>query len=211
MLHCVLMYCTDWWALEEAENEMKWTNSTPLSTATPTSSLTFLFSPWFLTLTEDVFLLFCCVSLWSLAWGMCADCLVSKEASKGPRNWVISAGREKSVRKGMGWLLATSRRSSRRRRYRVDRLTRIPRQITLREHKGRSIYTAATKHNKNQPSHFKCRFEFGIFFAFLSRFRCDSDEDHSPETTEHAGYHHVQDNKLLPVNLLLGESETNIS
>lgn len=118
---------------------MKLGSSTPLSTATPRSSLALLVCSWFLTLTEDAFLLLCCFSLWSLACGRHADCLVSKMASEAPRNWVISAGREKSVRKGMGWALATSLRSFRRCWYRVDRLTRIPRQITLMEHKGRSV------------------------------------------------------------------------
>lgn len=33
------------------------------------------------------------------------------------------------------------------------------------------------------------------------------EEDRSPETAEHAGYHHVQDDKLLPFHLSPGESE----
>lgn len=43
------------------------------------------------------------------------------------------------------------------------------------------------------------------FFKFP--FRCDSEAEHSPETTEHAGYHHIQDYKLVAFHLLLWESE----
>ncbi|TNN88750.1 hypothetical protein EYF80_001082 [Liparis tanakae] len=43
--------------------------------------------------------------------------------------------REKSLREGMGTALATSLVSSRSCWYRADRLTRIPRKITLKKHK----------------------------------------------------------------------------
>lgn len=108
--------------------------SSPLSIATPRSSFTFLVCAWFLTSADDFFLLF---SLCSLAWGTCADFLVSKDATEGPRNCVMSAGREKSLRKGMGWASATSLSNFRSFGYRADRPTRMPRKITLVEHKGR--------------------------------------------------------------------------
>lgn len=79
----------------------QWKKYTPLSIATPRSSIFFF---WLLTTAKDVFFCF-------LASGPCASCLVSKKASEGPRKRVTSAGKEKSVRKGMGWALATSWRS----------------------------------------------------------------------------------------------------
>lgn len=156
--------------------------TTPLLTATPKSSLTFCRLS--LTTTAD-FLLFR-FSFWPLTCDTCFGCLTSENAPKGPSSWFMSAGRETSVRKGMGWAWATSSRNSRSCWYRVDRLTRRARKITLMQQKRGSLYTHAHR----------------------TGFRSDRNNKHSPKTTEHAGYHQIQDNKLLPFHLLLCESGT---
>lgn len=43
----------------------------------------------------------------------------------------------------------------------------------------------------------------------IQAFECPFQID-SPEATDHAGYHHIQDNKLLQFHLLLRQPETNI-
>lgn len=95
-------------------------NAAPLLMVTPRSSFPFLF-------------ISCCPPWWRLLWG---TCLLCRNASDGGRNRLISTGNENSVRKDMGRAWATSPSSGRRCRYRVERLARIPRQITLVDHKG---------------------------------------------------------------------------
>lgn len=43
----------------------------------------------------------------------------------------------------------------------------------------------------------------------IQAFECPF-QTHSPQATGHAGYHHIQDNKLLQLHLLLGQPEINI-
>lgn len=43
---------------------------------------------------------------------------------------------------------------------------------------------------------------FPLYLCISHKFQMDL-----PETTDHACYHHIQDNKLLQFHLLLGQSE----
>lgn len=100
----------------------------------------------------------------------------------------MSSGRQKSVRKGLGWAWATTLWSCRSCWYSVDRLAKIPLKITLREDRDGHMSTM----EKTSDA-----------------FEAWTGDGHSPEATEHAGYHQVHDHKLT-FHVLLRQSDASV-